>query len=255
MEVLVSIILDALRTKKENQEGKLQLGKELLKSSTSPLIEEEPKRKRRLLILGSGLIVSVAFALTFYFINVTRRDKQQAVVLPQEESVPLPGSVAALPVAAEHSGSVLTQARRLYTEGNYDESLKYFEKALESNNTDALVHNDLGMVYLKKELFSSASRHFERALELNSSCAVCFNNFGYLKTLLHEDAEAESYLRKALTLDPQQADPHFNLAVLYENNGDMGKAASEYRSFLQVSLRDDPLARQVRERVRTLTGQ
>jgi Tfp pilus assembly protein PilF len=45
---------------------------------------------------------------------------------------------------------------------------------------------------------------------------------------------AESLLR-ALVLDPQNAPAHFNLASLYEQEGELARAAGHYRAFLELA--------------------
>ena len=147
------------------------------------------------------------------------------------------------------------EARALFDSGQYDQSLPLFQKLVQEQPSNALLQNDLGMVFLKKELYSSAQVHLTRALELDPSCEVCYGNLGYLKTLLQQYAEAETYLRKAIQLKPDEPKHYFNLAVLYEKNGDLGNGAHYYRQFLDLlPNKDSDIARKVQARIDMLTG-
>lgn len=148
------------------------------------------------------------------------------------------------------------EARALFDSGQYDQSLPLFQRLVQQQPNDALLQNDLGMVFLKKELYSSAQVHLTRALELNPNCAVCYGNLGYLKTLLQQYPEAETYLQKAIQLQPNESKHYFNLAVLYEKNGDYGNGTRYYQQFLDLLPgQDSEIARKVQARIGLLTGQ
>ena len=149
----------------------------------------------------------------------------------------------------------MEEAKKSYEQGNWDVSLSLWQKGLEQSPNNASIHNNLGLIFLKKEIYSSAEKHFSRSLELDQSCAECFNNLGYLKSLLGEAKEAETYLKKSVQLNPQYADPHFNLAVLYEKNDNLGGAAQSFQNFLV--LQKDPNSKisfKVQQHLRELTG-
>jgi Tfp pilus assembly protein PilF len=177
-----------------------------------------------------------------------------AIVVPV-----VPAQVAPSPSAPGESidslDNDLQMARSQYKSGEYDDSLKLFQKVIDQDPNNAIVHNDMGLVLLKKELYASAEGHFAKALELDDACAECYNNLGYLKTTLDQPIEAEKYLQKAIVLKPDYADPYFNLAVMYEKNGDVGKAVEYYRDYLQkIPKTETELAAKIKSRIQDLAG-
>ena len=150
---------------------------------------------------------------------------------------------------------IKVEAKKAYEQGNWDASLSLWEKGLEQDPSNSSIHNNLGLIFLKKEIFSSAEKHFSRALELDQNCAECFNNLGYLKSLLGEAKEAETYLKKSIQLDPKYADPNFNLAVLYEKSENLGGAVQSFQNFLALQTDEkSEIFFKVRQHLRELTG-
>lgn len=232
--------------------------------------EDRPSSRNRQIILLAVLLVSIVG-----FVAIQNWNKWFA-------SSPRPAPVASAPVAppssAEVSGipnpaiddsavvaptspvpmsnNALQIARSQYKSGEYDESLKSFQKALEQDPTNAIIHNDMGLVLLKKELYASAEGRFAKALELDDACAECYNNLGYLKTALGQPVEAEKYLQKALVLKPDYVDPYFNLAVMYEKNGDVGKSVEYYQEYLKrIPKSDTDMAAKIKSRIHDLSGE
>jgi Flp pilus assembly protein TadD len=157
-------------------------------------------------------------------VNVPQSPAQ--VVIPGQASSPVP---SALPIQASSD-----PAENAFNTGDYDAAAKLYKEAMDKDPNNAMTHNNLGMVYLKKELYSSAAQEFQKALEIDSNCAECFNNFGYLKTVLNQTQEAEKYFQKAMAISGTYPDPYFNLAVLYENDGDIGNAVKYYQQFANL---------------------
>jgi Flp pilus assembly protein TadD len=164
--------------------------------------------------------------------------------------------IAKVDQADKTADMLAEEARSLFASNRFDESLKRFQLALEKSPGDFTLHNDLALVFMKKDLYSSAEKHFSKALEINPDCAECYGNLGYLKTLLKENGEAETYLTKATVLKPEEPKFHFNIAVLYEKKGDLGKSAQHYQKFLDLqSDQNSEMAQKVRDRIYLLTGQ
>jgi TPR repeat protein len=63
-----------------------------------------------------------------------------------------------------------------YYEENYEEAVKWFERAAEQGNTDA--QNNLGKVYYREENYEEAAKWFQEAAEQDN--ADILNNFLYI---------------------------------------------------------------------------
>lgn len=257
----MSVILDALRQRKDEMEKSgangsptLDEGLFLERSRIAPSQRLTLSRSRAMLLAGLVVVVG-ACSVGLWWLS---REERTASTPVAASAAPLaPASSGAAPVVQGKSAAeTIAEARHLFQTGQLAESLKLYEQAVATEPRNAELLNDMGMILLKQELYSSAAEHFSRALELDHHCAACFNNFGYLKTLLGESVEAEKYLKKATELDAAYPDPHFNLGVLYEKNGDIGQAVAAYQEFLRRA--SDPNAevvKKVQGHVRELTGE
>jgi len=234
--------------------------------SQSELIVEEKKttfnlnsiiRNKRVLILGGALVLILAFIITYklFFRDTGVRKIPHTVQIVKNDSSA--GKTSNLdqkesPVNAKKSAD---DAMAAYEQGDYDKSMKLFKAAISVSPDKASLHNSLGLVFVEKELFSSAEAEFQKALELDSNCSECFNNLGMLKSLLGETVEAQKYLEKAVALDLSYPEPYFNLAVLYEKNGDFGNAVQFYRRFVELYPdEDDGVISKVQKRIKLLQG-
>lgn len=92
--------------------------------------------------------------------------------------------------------------------GNYEKALTYYTKALSLGEENAVILNDIGVIY---------------------------EQFG-----VTERAE-ESYLR-AVRLDENYLPAYMNLAYLYKRRGDMPRAAQYFEKRLKRAGKDDPWA-------------
>lgn len=200
------------------------------------LVRSQPEAAKPQMVGGSAKVAAVPGA------EPKHLDKK-------EQEMPTP-----VEVPPSYS-SISEEAKLLFLNGHLDESIKVYQEALLLDPKNASLHNDIGYLFLKKELYTSAEKHFSRSVELDDQCTTCFNNFGYLKTLLGEWVEAEKYLKRAAALNSQYPDPYFNLGVLYEKNGDFGNAVSAYQAFLERT--QDPnaeIALKVKKHVKELIG-
>jgi tetratricopeptide (TPR) repeat protein len=90
--------------------------------------------------------------------------------------------------------------------GRYDKALSYYAKAAMITDNNAVVHNDMGVIYEKLKLLDKAE---------------------------------ESYL-KAVERDPNYLPPYTNLAYFYQSRGDNARAVIYFQERLLRSSVDDP---------------
>ncbi|PIR21190.1 MAG: hypothetical protein COV45_00150 [Deltaproteobacteria bacterium CG11_big_fil_rev_8_21_14_0_20_47_16] len=259
----MSVILKALRSQQEGADsapqdaGTSDSGNAFQVDTSTPTPGTGgPGSNKRTLILVIILIAAIILAVVLRLFRHT-----DTAPIPKKPTVAAMPAPAATPPAAQPNTQAAAEndlriARSQYSAGEYDESLKSFQKAVELDPNNASIHNDMGLALLKKELYTSAETHFAKALELDDSCAECYNNLGYLKTILDQPMEAEKYLQKAVALNPSYPDPYFNLAVLYEKQGNIGKAVENYRAFLKlVPTSDADMIGKIKSRIHDLSGE
>lgn len=263
----MSLILDALRSKATDGKGeppaKLREGGEGLRTSGGNfLAPTNPLFSKRNLLLGGGLLLALLFSVGLRWL-LSSADEVVALPGVQPKTFAAGGvatgtvPVGDIPVTktVEENGRELVVAETLLRNNDLDGSLKIYRARIDAGEKRADVFNNIGLIYLRKGVFTSAGDYFTQALEIDDHCASCFNNLGLLKTRLEEIIEAEKYFRRAAEIDPSYADPWFNLGVLYEKNGNIGQAVAAYREFAsKAGEGQNETATAVRNRIRALSG-
>ena len=220
------------------------------------------KSNKRVYFLGFLFLVSIAFAVTVkYFkdknaINPEELKPVDFSATTNQNNPEASDVAAATPTDTNISKSNAEEdALKAYEKGDYDSGIRLFKEAISKNPDDAILHNNLGLAYVKKELYSSAVDEYKKALEMDDKCAECFNNLGFIKSSLGDVFEARKYLEKAIFLSSKYPDPYFNLAVLCEREGDIGNAVKYYKQFSELYPdKNDPLIGKIKNRVKDLTG-
>jgi tetratricopeptide (TPR) repeat protein len=138
-----------------------------------------------------------------------------------------------------------------------DSARSAYEKviALAPGRADALVHRGLVLEDLNQHAEAEAS--YRSATEAAPNDAVPWVNLGALLYFHYKKTfDAKSALAKALELDPDNADAHFNLGVLFADANLFGEAQVEWERVLELAP-DSPagaLARNNLEQIRPLLG-
>jgi Tfp pilus assembly protein PilF len=172
--------------------------------------------------------------------------------------------------------------------GDFEQALVNYKLALQRNELNVEAHNNLGGLYLGRNLLGEAVREFERALAIDPAyvparvnLSATFYKQGRFdaaaaqsREVLRVDprnvdafvnlalaqkgggqvADSQISLRRALELDPHHALAHYNLARQYEDGGETLRAFEHYRQFLQYAgPEQEPYAAEVRTRLKRMS--
>ena len=97
---------------------------------------------------------------------------------------------------------------------NYEESIKYLEKAKSFDHNLKGIHLDLGTAYLKTQRYDAALPEFEDAVRREPESGLANYDLGYTNYKLENYEEAITSLDKAAKLDPDLAVPsHFYAGI------------------------------------------
>jgi tetratricopeptide (TPR) repeat protein len=99
----------------------------------------------------------------------------------------------------------------------------------------ALVHNNLGELYLERGEFTAARAEFQAALASKPDYAFAHNNLGVLLIRQGKPTEARPWLETAIRLDPNYSEAYGNLGAAYEAAGDLPAARRAYEAGLRVA--------------------
>ncbi len=220
------------------------------KSELPELIKKAPAIRRPVLILSGLLVAAITFSVVLHFLKGRQ--------MPASQQTPDSALTAAanVPPVVVDVTAMAAEAKNLFDNGDLDGAQTLYKKAIASDAENALLHNGLGLVYLKKDLYANAQTEFESALAIDDKCAECLNSLGMVKSLTDNATEAKTYLEKAVRLASDYPDPYFNLAVLNEKMGDFGNAVKNYRQFMLLYPNEtDGVKAKVRGRIALLTGE
>jgi Tfp pilus assembly protein PilF len=173
--------------------------------------------------------------------------------------------------------------------GDFEQAQRHYKAALQRDEMHVEAHNNLGSLYLGKNLLDEAAREFQRVLAIDPEYAPAHINLsaalyklgrfdaaaaqarevlrldprngdGFVNLALAQKgagqhAESQASLRRALELNPRHAVAHYNLARQYEDAAETVRAIEHYRRFLQYAgSEQQPYAVEVRARLLTLQG-
>jgi len=143
---------------------------------------------------------------------------------------------------------------QLMTQGQIDQALEVFKKAITANPLLPQSHYNLGVCYMARGQYNLAITNYKKALSLSPDNTVILNNIGvtygkmdkpnfalkYYKMALKFEPDnifalsnigaiyvnsnpqkAKGYLKKAIKINPHLSDAAFNLGICLGNLGDM----------------------------------
>lgn len=133
--------------------------------------------------------------------------------------------------ARNNLGSVYLDLNR------WKKAAKVFETLLESPTypTPELAHNNLGWAHYNLDNYSKALKHLEMAVFLKPRMCLAYNNLGLTHQAIGHQSKARKQYRSAIRKCPDNyAEPHFNLAKMLQDRGDMAKAQKHFKRCVEL---------------------
>ena len=96
----------------------------------------------------------------------------------------------------------------------------------------------LGVMAYNKGDYETAVSEFRTAVRLNPKLTGAWGNLGAAQYRLDLLSEAEASLNKAIELDRNLADPYYNLALVYERQGNIRAALESCRRAVERKPKD-----------------
>jgi type IV pilus assembly protein PilF len=98
------------------------------------------------------------------------------------------------------------------------------------------IHTDLGAAYMMRGRLDVALQELERALELNANDSQANHYMGLLQFRLKNREKGENYLRRAISLNPENAEARNTYGVILCEQGKFDDADEQFQAALKVSL-------------------
>lgn len=152
----------------------------------------------------------------------------------------LSGIVIAMVIGTVASGCGLSQrwgadpyenpfwARYLVDGDPADDEITEILGMIRSGRDTPRVHNRLGRLLLEKGFPKDAEWEFDRALELDSKFYPAAYNIALSRQARQDRSGAMRALRNTLRIKPGHAAAHFQLGMMFEEDGDVDRAIDHY---------------------------
>ena len=118
---------------------------------------------------------------------------------------------------------------------DYEESKKYFKKAIEIYPGYHLALLTLGLAYYNYNAPDSAKYYFEKAIEVKPDYAMALFYLSNIYIQRNDNVTAKDMLKKAVAYEPEYAMALFNLGVCYQNLKINDSAIMAFRRVVAVS--------------------
>ncbi|MBU7011755.1 MAG: tetratricopeptide repeat protein [Theionarchaea archaeon] len=148
----------------------------------------------------------------------------------------------------ELAGILLVTGAKIGDEGNYSVALRCFETARKIVKSEAMkelvvqslgiAHNNYAILLYEINRFEEAEDHYKKALDINPEDADAHNNYAILLYEINRFEEAEDHYKKALDINPEYADAHYNYAILLEEINRFEEAEDHYKKALNINPED-----------------
>ncbi len=168
-------------------------------------------RIRRLAVRGG---IAVGILIAAYIVMVRVFPKPQPATIYQEEGT------------------------NLYREGRIDDAIQAYEKALELNPEDGYTYLMLGILYEDKKAVEKVAHYFKKGESLYPQKIDFYNARGMVYFQGGKLDKAAADVKEALKIDPESPLSHFLLGNIYEAEGSLAEAVTQYQ--IVSNMKDAP---------------
>jgi tetratricopeptide (TPR) repeat protein len=116
----------------------------------------------------------------------------------------------------------------------------YYERAIRINPYYAEAQHMFGTLLFSEGQVEEAMQHYTKALEIDETHVNCLKDLGYLHLCANRPAEARTAFQRAQSIQPRNPDVIAALAKLDDQSGDVNRAYQRLRPFLEGNLPPHP---------------
>lgn len=140
-------------------------------------------------------------------------------------------------MARESLESLCQKAQAALAQGQAQEALEHYQKALTLRADHPEAHYGLATVYFLLGDLAASVDHFREVTKLDPTKAGAFINLGAVYNRLERYEEAIAALRRGISLDHNRAEGYYNLGLVYRKLGQLDMAIQAYREATRVNPR------------------
>lgn len=155
-----------------------------------------------------------------------------------------PTSAPAATEPVRRAARLTELAHQLVRSGMEDLAHDKYREALTVDPGCAAARVGLGRIAVHRQRLAEAEEHFRAAAKLDAGSADVALGLAYVQALRGGDElpKAEESIRGLLATQPNNAEAHFLLGVVFEQSGRMKEAAGSYRKSAELLLRQEAAA-------------
>ncbi|XP_042032819.1 probable UDP-N-acetylglucosamine--peptide N-acetylglucosaminyltransferase SPINDLY isoform X2 [Salvia splendens] len=116
----------------------------------------------------------------------------------------------------------------------FDMAIVFYELAFHFNPHCAEACNNLGVIYKDRDNLDKAVECYQLALSIKPNFSQSLNNLGVVYTVQGKMDAAASMIEKAIVANPTYAEAYNNLGVLYRDAGNISLAVEAYEQCLKI---------------------
>ncbi len=150
----------------------------------------------------------------------------------QQESIPY--FQKAIEMEPRNATALTNLGLALTQTGKAGEAMPYFQRALKESPKDPTLLEDIGVAELQQSHFEEAISRFEWALLVDKDNPQLHYDLGLAYKLKDRMEDAVRELQQAIRLDPTLPDPPYTLGILYMQMGKLEDAVNQMRAALTV---------------------
>ena len=130
---------------------------------------------------------------------------------------------------------IINQAFKFHTNGNIPEAIKFYQYFINQGFKDHRVFSNYGVILRNIGRFKEAEISYRKAIELNPDIADTHYNLGIILSDLGRLKEAELSTRKAIEIKPDYAEAHLNLGNILRDLGKLKEAELSTRKAIELN--------------------
>ena len=129
----------------------------------------------------------------------------------------------------------MMEARNRIARNEINQALNLLQKANKIMPDSAVIHFNLGFVYMKNGNLKQAIKECNRSLALNPYDTEAYLLLGYLYFQRKDLVNASKNFKKVIELDPNSAQGHGNLGIIYAQMREYGEAIKELKIAVKLA--------------------
>lgn len=137
---------------------------------------------------------------------------------------------AAGQAGAGEAASLARKGNSAYVKKDWPKAFEYYSRALEKSPADKRLNFNTGDAFYRMEEYAKAGEFFEQAAASPKIAAAAWYNRGNALFKSGDLAGAITSYRKALTLNPKDADANFNLQKALEKKKEQSKSSKDNKN-------------------------